>query len=115
MKAARRLRGNPTDAEKRLWEALRRKALGGARFRRQQRIGHYIVDFFCPRHSLVIEVDGRGHLKSGARDGARDTFIRRGGYTVLRFWNDEILDDLQSVLDRIGAHLQYPSVLSMHK
>jgi very-short-patch-repair endonuclease len=105
MERPRSLRNRPTASESRLWQALRRKALGGARFRRQQPIGRYVVDFFCPEKKLIVEVDGKGHCGNRLHDETRDQFLARSGYHVLRFWNDEISKDLPGVLSSIRKNL----------
>jgi very-short-patch-repair endonuclease len=100
---ARELCRNLTDAETLLWKELRRRILG-AKFRRQVPIGSYIVDFACLQRRLVIEVDGGQHLESAA-DTERDRWLRTQGFRVLRFWNNEVCQNLQGVLETIAAHL----------
>ena len=95
---ARELRGNPTDAEKRLWWHLRSKQLDGFRFRRQQPIGPFIVDFFCPAAKLVIEVDGGQHDSDFERDGKRTDWLEARGYRVLRYWNNDVLENIEGVV-----------------
>jgi very-short-patch-repair endonuclease len=95
---ARSLRSMPTDAETRLWSRLRRKQLGGFRFRRQHPIGDYVVDFFCPEAKLIIEVDGGQHSADAARDAARTRWLEACGYRVIRFWNNEVLGNTEGVL-----------------
>ena len=102
---ARRLRGTAPFPERLLWSRLRRRRLG-ARFLRQQPIAGYVVDFYCPDARLVVELDGRSHLERGPRDLARQQALEALGYTVLRFWNDELLADLDGVVDRIRATLE---------
>jgi adenine-specific DNA-methyltransferase len=104
---ARRLRKNPTDAEKRLWRYLRDKQLGGHRFRRQQPIGPYIVDFFCPQIGVVIEIDGGQH--SPETDDNRTRWLEAGGYRVIRFWNNDVLGNPEGVWSALAAMLrEYP-------
>ena len=86
---ARRLRRNPTDAEKRLWSKLRHKQLSGHRFRRQVPIGPYIVDFACLGARLIVEVDGGQHANQIERDNARTAWLGGQGFRVLRFWNND--------------------------
>jgi len=93
-----------TNAETRLWFRLRRKQLGGFRFRRQHPIGRFIVDFACPEACLAIELDGSQHLDSHS-DQDRDSAIRESGFRILRFWNDDVLMNTDSVLDTILAAL----------
>ena len=96
----RTLRNGMTDAERKLWSVLRGKQLLGCKFRRQHPYGDYILDFVCLDYRLVVEVDGRQHLDS-ERDTARDTFMKQSGFTVLRFWNHDVLSDTVSVADAI--------------
>ena len=103
---ARVLRQNPTDAERRLWRHLRRKGLSGLRFRRQAPIGPYIADFYFAAQSLVIEIDGGQHCASA--DAARDAWLARHGYRVLRFWNNDVLSNTEAVLAAILEGTQIP-------
>jgi len=98
---ARAMRWEPTEAEEALWELLRRRAAGGWKFRRQQKIGNYVVDFFSPERKLVIEVDGRAHMKTVRQDAYRQSFLRKCGYRVIRFWNDEVISNPAGVIERI--------------
>ena len=90
---AKSLRGNPTDAERKLWHFLRGKQLAGLRFRRQQPIGPYVADFFCPAAKLVVELDGEQHGTdiNVAYDAARTKWLEERGYRVLRIPNHEVL------------------------
>ncbi len=92
-----------TDAELKLWNVLRAHRLMALSFRRQFPIGGYIVDFACPKHKLIIEVDGsqHGHIEGVARDGQRSNRLERDGWTILRFWNDDVLRDIDSVCTHI--------------
>ena len=94
----RDLRSNPTPAEARLWEALRRNQLYGVHFRRQHPIDGYVVDFCAPRLKLIIEVDGGQHKDQTEYDQMRTADLARKGYQVLRFWNRQVLDDLNGVV-----------------
>jgi very-short-patch-repair endonuclease len=96
---ARALRRNATDTERALWRVLRERQLGW-RFRRQFVIGPYIADFACPEARLVIEADGSHHAAPGDHD-RRDAFLERTGWRVLRFWDNEILENRDGVLQRI--------------
>src|SRR5207302_6077655 len=87
---ARELRRDATDAERRLWSALRDRRLRGYRFRRQHPIGNYIVDFACTRHCVIVEADGGQHADSEA-DRDRTAWLESQGWQVLRFWNNDIL------------------------
>ncbi len=102
---ARRLRANMTDAERKLWHSLRQRQLLGCRFRRQVVIGGFIVDFVCLESRLVIEVDGGQHCGSAA-DVNRDEVLTRNGFRVMRFWNNEVIDNLIGVLEVIARALR---------
>ncbi|MEQ8328806.1 MAG: endonuclease domain-containing protein [Parvibaculum sp.] len=95
-----------TEAEKRLWGRLRGNRLG-VHFRRQHRVGPYIVDFACLERKLIVEVDGGQHNepKGLARDDRRTAFLNRDGYTVLRFWNNDVLARTDDVVETIWNHL----------
>ena len=90
-----------TDAEHRLWYYLRGKRLIGIKFRRQQSIGTYIVDFVSMEHRLVLELDGGQHVEQAAHDAERTQFLNQEGYRVLRFWNHDVLQQTEAVLERI--------------
>jgi very-short-patch-repair endonuclease len=96
---AKALRKHSTDAEKLLWRYLRAKQLGGVKFRRQQPIGKYIVDFVCFSHKLVIELDGGQHaqLHERRKDRYRDAWLKDQGFKVLRFWNSDVLGNIEGV------------------
>ena len=99
---ARRMRKAPTEAERKLWWHLRhRLPLAGSHFRRQVQIGPYIADFACHRLKLVIEIDGSQHGSQVAKDEARTRRLESEGYRVLRFWNNEVLSNIESVLTEI--------------
>ena len=93
---ARSLRANITNAERKLWYALRDRRFAGYKFRRQVPVGPYIADFLCYQAGLVIEVDGGQHAAS-ARDARRDRWFAQNGLRVLRFWNNEVLQNLEGV------------------
>ena len=99
---AQSLRGKRTDAEGILWNHLRERELDGRKFRRQQPIGPYIADFACMSEKLIVELDGGGHAERKAEDRERDEYLRRSGYRVLRFWNTEVFENLQGVLEKIS-------------
>ncbi|MDO5091357.1 MAG: endonuclease domain-containing protein [Cardiobacteriaceae bacterium] len=101
---ARQLRKNMTDAERHLWRRLRGKQLHGIKFRRQQSIGEYIVDFVSLEHALVIELDGGQHAVQQHYDAARSAFLQAQGYHVLRFWNHDVLQQTEAVLESILLH-----------
>ena len=99
IKNARRLRRNATIPERMLWNRLRGASLAGLKFRRQQPIGPYIVDFFCHEVGLVVEVDGRSHDERGKEDFRREAFIReQQRLHVLRVSNDDVLMEIDAVL-----------------
>jgi len=100
---AKSLRANATDAERILWSILCRKQLAALRFRRQQPIGPYVVDFFCPSAKLIVELDGgqHGRDETAAYDENRTRFLESKGYRVLRFWNGEVAKERDSVAEAI--------------
>ncbi len=98
---AKRLRRNMTDAERRLWSKLRSKQFLGMKFRRQHPIGPFIVDFVCLENNLVIELDGGQHALDVENDKLRDDWLKNEGFTVLRYWNNEVLMETSSVLEDI--------------
>jgi len=104
---AQRLRLEMTDAERKLWSALRNRQLDGAKFRRQQPIGPFIADFVCQEHRLIVEADGGQHADS-PDDAQRTAFLESKGYRVLRFWNNDILRNLDGVAQVIAAALSTP-------
>ncbi|MBU6458584.1 MAG: DUF559 domain-containing protein [Bradyrhizobium sp.] len=101
---ARRLRIDQTDAEKVLWNRIRNRQVDGHKFVRQQPIENYICDFVCRERRLIIEVDGSQHNESAA-DAVRDRRLSEGGYRVLRFWNNEVLGNINGVLEVIQTTL----------
>jgi very-short-patch-repair endonuclease len=101
----RRLRRQATDAETKLWFALRDRRLGGFKFVRQEAIGPYVADFVCREKRLIVEVDGGQHADN-ARDRMRDAALTADGYQVLRFWNSDVLSNEEGVLTVILAKLQ---------
>ena len=94
---ARELRNNPTDAERALWQQLRRRQIGGYKFRRQHPLGNYIVDFFCVEKGLIIELDGGQHQERIAYDNIRTEWLASQGFRVLRFWNNQVLEEIEAV------------------
>ena len=102
---ARELRQKQTDAEQLLWRQLRNRQMAGHKFRRQETIGPYIVDFVCLDAKLIIEIDGGQHGEQMEYDIKRSAYLKQRGYRVLRFWNDEVLKDTNTVLERIHAEL----------
>lgn len=104
---AKEMRHAPTDAERQLWSRLRATRLSGWKFRRQQPIGPYIADFACLEARLIVEVDGSQHADS-ARDAARDEWLGAQGFRIMRFWNNEVLENEDGVLVTILAALEPP-------
>ena len=102
---ARRLRANQTEAEKRLWQAVRDRRLGGDKFRRQHPVGPYIADFVCTEKGLIIELDGGQHAERKVYDAERTRYLEETGYTVIRFWNNEVLQNTEGVLETILREL----------
>jgi len=104
---ARGLRQKQTDAERLLWGKLRNKQLEGAKFRRQQPIGPYIVDLASFERKLVVEIDGSQHSDKEVkeRDKARTRWLEERGYQVLRFWDNEVLTNMEGVVERIREAL----------
>ena len=94
---ARELRKNPTNAEQALWKHLRMRQIGGYKFRRQQPIGPYIVDFVSFEREVIIEVDGGQHSQQTEYDAERTAWLNAQGYRVLRFWNNQILEEVEAV------------------
>ena len=107
LKRARRLRRNLTDAERKLWQLIRSRQLGGAKFRRQQPIGPFVADFVCHEARLIVEADGGQHADSH-HDARRTEFLKRAGYRLLRFWNHDILGNPEGVLQAIAEALKAP-------
>ena len=101
---ARELRRDATDAERRLWSALRDRRLRGYRFCRQHPIGDFIVDFACTKHSLIVEADGGQHADSEA-DSRRTAWLESEGWKVLRFWNNDALSNTDGVVQTILREL----------
>ena len=103
---ARHLRQNPTLAERKLWGALRNRQLDGHRFRRQRPIGKYFADFVCLERKLVVELDGGQHGSTQTEhDAQRTRDLEAEGFRVLRFWNCDVLADLEGVATTIAIAL----------
>ena len=103
---AKELRQTQTSAEEILWKILRRKQLGGYKFRRQHPIGPFIADFSNPALKLVIEIDGGIHSQQKDYDAARSTWLEDRGYKIIRFTNEEIKENLEEVLNTVLATCQ---------
>jgi very-short-patch-repair endonuclease len=106
---AKSLRSHQTEAEQRLWYHLRAHRFMEMKFKRQKPIGRYIVDFICVERQLIIELDGGQHAEQLAYDRQRDAWLRSKGYTVLRFWNNEVMQQLEGVLEQIRLTLTAPA------
>lgn len=106
MQNGRNLRKNMTPAEQRSWKHLRGKRLGGYRFRRQQPLGQYILDFVCVDAKLVIEIDGGQHAEQTAYDETRTRYLQNLGFAVIPFWNNEVLQQTDAVLTAILHKLE---------
>ena len=104
---AKHMRANPTEAERRLWSLLRGKRLAGYKFKRQQAIGSYIVDFVNFARRLIVEADGSQHAGS-AYDIKRDAWLKAQGFNVLRLWNNDILAETAVAEEAIWHALQAP-------
>ena len=102
---AKALRSNQTEAEQRLWYHLRAHRFMGMKFKRQKPVGRYIVDFVCLERRLIIELDGGQPAEQAAYDRERDAYLRSEGYTVMRFWNNDIMQELEGVLEQIRRAL----------
>jgi len=102
---ARSLRQHATDAERVLWQQLRGRRLGGYKFRRQMAIDPYIVDFVCLDAKIIVELDGGQHLEQQKQDQERTHYLESMGYRVLRFWNHEVLAEMEAVLEQIHKAL----------
>jgi len=111
---ARRLRRQLTDAERALWARLRNGQLQDVKFRRQQPIGPYIVDFVSLERRLILEIDGGQHNERKGRreDRERTEWLQAKGYRVLRFWNNDVLMNMEGVLERILEALAHPHLAS---
>ena len=109
---ARSLRERSTDVERLLWSLLRNRQLSGCKFRRQQPIGPFVVDFVCLEYRLVIELDGGQHAEQQSQDEARSAFLHQEGCRVLRFWNNQVLGELDSVLEVIYSALAHAALPS---
>src|ERR1043165_1299327 len=108
IRTARKLRSQPTDAERRIWSQLRGRRCAGFKFRRQFPISGFVADFVCLEALLVVEVDGGQHVDQAAVDTRRTAVLEKSGFRVLRFWNDDVLLRLEPVMAEILRHLEAP-------
>ena len=102
----RTLRKNMTDAERKLWSALRFEQMNEYKFRRQHPFENFILDFVCLEKKLVIEVDGSQHIEQSFKDEVRTKALGRAGFRVLRFWNNEVMNELEGVKEVIFRALE---------
>ena len=100
---AKSLRKSSTDAERLLWRYLKAKRMNGLKFRRQEPIGRFIVDFVCYEKKLIIEADGSQHVLEKGKDEARTQWLNAQGFKVMRFWNNEIMTNIDGVMERIKS------------
>ena len=116
IRIAKNLRKKSTDAERLLWRYLRAKQSEGVKFRRQQPIGNYVVDFVCFENRIVIEVDGGQHQIEKDKDMKRDKWLKEQGFVVLRFWNNEVLKNIEGVMEVIRVNcLCHPPPTPSHQ
>jgi len=106
LRHAKRMRHVPTEAEMLLWRQLRAGRLCAHKFKRQQPIGHFIVDFVCFEHKLIVEVDGGQHVQMQSRDAVRTAWLETQGFRVIRFWNNDVLQRSWFVLEEILRMLE---------
>lgn len=102
---SRALRGDSTLAERKLWKYLRDKQLDGNRFRRQHPVGKFIVDVVCIERGLIVELDGGQHAEQAQCDAQRTAWLESQGFKVLRFWNNEVLNNIEGVVQKITSAL----------
>jgi very-short-patch-repair endonuclease len=103
---ARLLRHNQTDVEQLLWQRLRNRQILNAKFRRQFPIVPFIVDFCCLELKLIIELDGSQHIELAQYDSERSNYLAQRGFKVIRFWNNEVIDNIEGVLWKIYRVIQ---------
>lgn len=105
-KLQRALRKNMTDAERKVWSALRLGQMNGCKFRRQQPFENFVLDFVCLEEKLVIEVDGSQHFELADKDARRTMMLEKAGFRVMRFWNNEVMNEFESVKEAIFLALK---------
>lgn len=108
MSRARTLRRNSTHAEQKLWALLRTRQRGGLKFRRQEPLGPYIADFVCFEARLIVEVDGGQHAEGSEAESSRTRWLKAQGFRVLRFWNNDVLDNPTGVAEAIERAVNSP-------
>jgi len=109
---ARELRRSPTHIERLLWNRLRFWQIDGFKFRRQQPLGNYIADFVCFERRFIVEIDGGQHAAKKEYDAKRDSWLHDQGFIVLRFWNSDIVENMEGVLQSILDNLRSTPFLS---
>jgi len=102
--AAKALRQKSTDAERLLWQRLKARQLDGLKFRRQEQIGRFIADFVCYEKGIIVEADGGQHAVERIKDEERTLWLNAQGFRVVRFWNHEILTNIEGVMESIRQH-----------
>ncbi len=108
IKRARELRKNMTDAEKKIWQSIRKRQILGNKFRKQVPIGPYIADFVCFEKKMIVEIDGGQHKAQEGYDQKRTEFFQSRGFQVIRFWNNDVLTNIEGVTKRLYACLGCP-------
>ena len=103
---ARQMRRQSTDAERLLWSKLRDRRMMNCKFRRQYPMGRYIVDFVCRKRNIIIEIDGGHHIDQQDYDTVRTEWLQSQGFEVIRYWDNDVLTQLDSVLESIGNALE---------
>jgi very-short-patch-repair endonuclease len=106
LERARRMRKEPSEAERKFWYGVRDRRLCGHKFRRQVWIGPYIADFLCEKKQLIVEIDGGQHEEQKEYDGARTVWLQKHGYRVLRFWSNEVLAAPDAVLEAVRVAIE---------
>lgn len=108
----RELRRNQTEAEKALWGKLRNKGFLGLKFFRQYSVGPYVIDFYCPRYKLAIELDGgqHGEEKNRQYDAVRTDYLKSVGIEVVRFWNNDVVETIEGVLGQVEKRVGFSTI-----
>ena len=106
---AKNMRNSPAPAEAILWLYLRKSGLNGLKFRRQQPVGTYVVDFLCCSKKIIIELDGGQHSENQEYDNIRDEFLKKEGYKVIRIWNNHIFNNIEGVIEYIKTCVESPT------
>ena len=106
VKRVRALRKQQTNTEKFFWAKIRGRQIAGFKFYRQYPIGRYILDFYCPERKIAVELDGSQHMEERKQDEIRSKYLKSQNITVVRFWDNEILQNVESVLDKVYSYLK---------